>query len=89
MYFGRIDAEGEFFDTAHFLIVQKSFSGWRLLFAMGTVEVDYHFPTITISKMANAVHTDPRYSNSTDRQYKAHQQIKEDVSMTQEPLTGS
>jgi DNA polymerase-3 subunit alpha/error-prone DNA polymerase len=26
---------------------------------------------------------DPRYSNSNDRQYKAHQQIKEDVSMTQ------
>jgi DNA polymerase-3 subunit alpha/error-prone DNA polymerase len=25
---------------------------WRLLFAIGTVEVDYHFPTITISKMA-------------------------------------
>ena len=26
---------------------------------------------------------DPRYSNSNDRQFKAHQQIKEDVSMTQ------
>jgi DNA polymerase-3 subunit alpha/error-prone DNA polymerase len=32
---------------------------------------------------------DPRYSNS-DRQYKAHQQIKEDVSMTISALsTGS
>ncbi len=25
---------------------------------------------------------DPRYSNTNDRQYKVHEQIKEDVSMT-------
>jgi DNA polymerase-3 subunit alpha/error-prone DNA polymerase len=40
------------------------------------VEVDYHFPTITI-KMAKMPFIPDRYSNSTDRQYKAHQQIKE------------
>jgi hypothetical protein len=74
-----------------FLIACRNIlSRWRLLF-VGTVEVDYHFPTITISKMAKMPFIpDPRYSNSTDRQYKAHQQIKEDVSMTHRALpTGS
>jgi DNA polymerase-3 subunit alpha/error-prone DNA polymerase len=83
MYFGTwIDAEGESLTQLIFLIACRNIlSRWRLLFAIGTVEVDYHFPTITISKMAKMPFIpDPRYS--TDRQYKAHQQIKEDVSMT-------
>ncbi|MEZ7504494.1 DNA polymerase III subunit alpha [Flavobacterium sp. Arc2] len=86
MYFGTwIDAEGEFFDTAHFAdsLQKYPFQGGGCYLLLGTVEVDYHFPTITITKMAKMPFIpDPRYSNSKDRQYKAHQQIKEDVSMT-------
>jgi DNA polymerase-3 subunit alpha/error-prone DNA polymerase len=86
MYFGTwVDAEGEFFDTAHFAdsLQKYPFLGGGCYLLLGTVEVDYHFPTITITKMAKMPFIpDPRYSNSTDRQYKAHQQIKEDVSMT-------
>jgi hypothetical protein len=69
-----------------FLIACRNilFRGCYLL--LGTVEVDYHFPTITISKMAKMPFIpDPRYSNSTDRQYKAHQQIKEDEHDTPSP----
>ena len=86
MFFGTwIDAEGKFFDTAHFpnSLKQYPFQGGGCYLLLGTVEVDYHFPTITISKMAKMPFIpDPRYSNSNERQYKTHQQIKEDVSMT-------
>lgn len=86
MFFGTwIDAEGEFFDTAHFAdsLQKYPFQGGGCYLLLGTVEVDYHFPTITITKMAKMPFIpDPRYSNSTGQQYKAHQQIKEDVSMT-------
>ncbi|RTY91803.1 DNA polymerase III subunit alpha [Flavobacterium sp. GT3R68] len=86
MYFGTwIDAEGQFFDTAHFTdsLKQYPFQGGGCYLLLGKVEVDYHFPTITIIKMAKMPFIpDPRYSNSPDRQYKAHQQIREDVSMT-------
>jgi len=45
--------------------------------------VDYHFPTITVSKMAKMPFiADPRYSNSDERQFKVHGQLREDVSMT-------
>ncbi|CAM4186141.1 DNA polymerase III subunit alpha [Flavobacterium weaverense] len=86
MFFGTwVDAEGHFFDTAHFpnSLKQYPFQGGGCYLLLGTVEVDYHFPTITISKMAKMPFIpDPRYSNSNERQYKTHQQIKEDVSMT-------
>lgn len=86
MYFGTwIDAEGHFFDTAHFTnsLQQYPFQGGGCYLLLGTVEVDYHFPTITVTKMAKMPFIpDPRYTHSKDRQYKAHQQIKEDVSMT-------
>jgi DNA polymerase-3 subunit alpha/error-prone DNA polymerase len=92
VFWNWIDAEGEFFDTAHFSdsLQKYPFQGGGCYLLLGTVEVDYHFPTITISKMAKMPFIpDPRYSNSTDRQYKAHQQ-KEDVSMTHRAIpTGS
>jgi hypothetical protein len=87
MYFGTwIDVEGEYFDTAHFTdcLKQYPFQGGGCYLLLGTVEVDYHFPTVTIHKMAKMPFIpDPRYSNSKDRQYDAHRQIREDVSMTQ------
>lgn len=87
MYFGTwVDIEGEYFDTAHFTksLEKYPFQGGGCYLLLGTVEVDYHFPTITISKMAKMPFIpDPRYSNTNDRQYKVHEQIREDVSMTQ------
>nr|WP_315207520.1 DNA polymerase III subunit alpha [uncultured Flavobacterium sp.] len=86
MYFGTwVDIEGEYFDTAHFTksLEKYPFQGGGCYLLLGTVEVDYHFPTITVTKMAKmSFLPDPRYSNTSDRQYKVHQQIREDVSMT-------
>lgn len=87
MYFGTwIDAEGEYFDTAHFAnsLINYPFKGGGCYLLLGIVEVDFHFPTITISKMEKMPFIpDPRYSSASGRQYKAHQQIKQDVSSTQ------
>ncbi|MFV8344052.1 DNA polymerase III subunit alpha [Flavobacterium sp. XS2P39] len=86
MFFGTwIDIEGEYFDTAHFTdsLEKYPFQGGGCYLLLGTVEVDYHFPTITITKMAKMPFIpDPRYSNTKDRQYKVHEHIREDVSMT-------
>ncbi len=86
MYFGTwIDAEGEFFDTAHFpdSLQQYPFQGGGCYLLLGKVEVDFHFPTITVVKMAKMPFiADPRYANSNEQQFKTHQQIREDVSMT-------
>lgn len=86
MYFGTwIDAEGEFFDTAHFADCLKKypFQGGGCYLLLGQVEVDYHFPTITISKMAKMPFIpDPRYSATDEKRFKAQQQIREDISMT-------
>lgn len=86
MYFGTwIDCEGEFFDTAHFAdsLKQYPFQGGGCYLLQGHVEVDYHFPTITIMKMAKMPFIpDPRYSNASNQQYKTQNNIREDVSMT-------
>ncbi|SEH31499.1 DNA polymerase III subunit alpha [Chryseobacterium culicis] len=86
MYFGTwIDINGEYFDTAHFpdSLKQYDFQGGGCYLLLGTVEVDFHFPTITIHKMAKMpMIPDPRYSYDKEKQYDIHRQIKEDVSMT-------
>ncbi|BBQ06098.1 DNA polymerase III subunit alpha [Elizabethkingia anophelis] len=86
MYFGTwIDAEGEYFDTAHFpdSLAKYPFQGGGCYLLLGTVEVDYHFPTITVIKMAKMPFIpDPRYAYDEQKRYEAHQRIKEDVSMT-------
>lgn len=87
MYFGTwIDYEGTYFDTAHFpeCSLAYPFQGGGCYLLLGTVEVDYHFPTLTIHKMAKMPFIpDPRYQHSTQKQYDAHNNIKEDVSLTQ------
>lgn len=87
MYFGTwIDVNGDYFDTAHFpdSLKQYDFQGGGCYLLLGTVEVDYHFPTITIQKMAKMpMIPDPRYSYDQEKQYDIHRQIREDVSMTQ------
>ena len=86
MYFGTwIDVKGEFFDTAHFTdcLEKYPFQGGGCYLLLGNVEVEYHFPTITITKMAKMPFIpDPRYSNTNTRQYNVHEHIKEDISMT-------
>ncbi len=87
MFFGTwIDVEGNFFDTAHFAdCLQKyPFQGGGCYLLLGQVEVDYHFPTITISKMAKMPFiADPRYASTEEKRFETQSQIKEDVSMTQ------
>lgn len=86
MYFGTwIDHEGAYFDTAHFpdSLSQYPFQGGGCYLLLGTVEIDYHFPTITISKMAKMPFIpDPRYGDS-DKRFTAQHNIKQDVSSTQ------
>lgn len=86
MAFGTwIDVEGNFFDTAHFAknLETYSFEGAGCYLLYGRVEVDYHFPTITIYKMAKMPFiADPRYENSKSRQFTAEQNMKPDVSNT-------
>ncbi|UPQ77075.1 DNA polymerase III subunit alpha [Chryseobacterium nepalense] len=86
MFFGTwIDAEGEYFDTAHFsdCLEKYPFQGGGCYLLLGTVEVDFHFPTITITKMAKMPFIpDPRYSLDKEMAQKAQANIREDVSMT-------
>lgn len=86
MYFGTwIDNEGTYFDTVHFPdnLLQYPFLGGGCYLLLGVVEVDYHFATVTILKMAKMPFVpDPRYMDAKD-QYKTQQQIREDVSSTQ------
>jgi len=87
MYFGTwIDANGEFFDTAHFTgsLTEYPFKGGGCYLLLGTVEVDYHFPTITISKMEKMPFIpDPRYRESDVESSQTQERLREDVSMTQ------
>ncbi|WP_412468758.1 DNA polymerase III subunit alpha [Pedobacter sp. KLB.chiD] len=85
MFFGTwIDVEGNYFDTAHFpnCLEKYPFQGGGCYLLLGNVEVDFHFPTITILQMAKMPFIpDPRYADD-EKKYDAHQRIKEDVSMT-------
>lgn len=86
MYFGTwIDAQGELFDTAHFTgsLKEYPFQGGGCYLLLGNVEVDYHFPTITVVKMAKMPFIpDPRYAHENDWKYKMQQKLREDISMT-------
>ena len=86
MFFGTwIDAKGDYFDTAHFpdSLIDFPFLGGGCYLLLGTVEIDYHFPTITIHKMAKMPFIpDPRYMDAKD-QYKTQALIREDVSTTE------
>ena len=87
MFFGTwIDVDGDYFDTAHFpkSVVQYPFKGGGCYLLLGMVAVDYHFPTITITKMAKMPFLpDPRYENAKLIQFKATEQLREDKSLTQ------
>ncbi|CAM3750764.1 DNA polymerase III subunit alpha [Elizabethkingia occulta] len=86
MYFGTwIDVEGQYFDTAHFpdSLLRFPFKEGGIYLLLGTVEIDYHFPTITISKMAKMpLIPDPRYSMDPQKSFEVYKNIQEDISMT-------
>ena len=87
MFFGTwIDINGDYFDTTHFpkSLIQYPFYGGGCYLLFGIVEVDYHFPTITISKMAKMpFKPDPRYENARTHQFKATEQLRGDISTTE------
>jgi DNA polymerase-3 subunit alpha len=87
MFFGTwIDAQGEYFDTAHFpnCLEEYPFQGGGCYLLLGTVEVDFHFPTITIHKMAKMPFIpDPRYSMDQSKSLETAGTLREDISMTQ------
>lgn len=86
MFFGTwIDVEGAYFDTAHFhdCLQAYPFRGGGCYLLEGIVGVDYHFPTITITKMGKLPFIpDPRYEQHRSQQFKVYDLINEDVSMT-------
>ncbi|KFF00680.1 DNA polymerase III subunit alpha [Chryseobacterium formosense] len=86
MYFGTwIDAEGQYFDTAHFpdSLRKFPFKEGGIYLLLGTVEVDYHFPTVTITKMAKMpLVADPRYSMDQEKSQEIERSLRENVSMT-------
>ena len=86
MFFGTwIDAEGEFFDTAHFPdnLQKYPFKGGGCYLLLGVVEVDFHFPTMTVLMMSKMPFIpDPRYALDKEKSYDVHRKIIEDVSMT-------
>ncbi|SKB91478.1 DNA polymerase-3 subunit alpha [Soonwooa buanensis] len=86
MYFGTwIDVNGDYFDTAHFpdSLKEYDFQGGGCYLLLGTVEVDFHFPTITIHKMAKMpMIPDPRYHSTEEKRFEVLQNLKEDISMT-------
>jgi error-prone DNA polymerase len=86
MYFGTwIDEEGQYFDTAHFpdSLSRFPFKEGGIYFLVGTVEVDYHFPTITIRKMFKmSLIADPRYAMDEEKSKEIERSLKEDVSLT-------
>ncbi|WKX76349.1 DNA polymerase III subunit alpha [Zobellia laminariae] len=86
MYFGTwIDNNGDYFDTAHFAtsLIKYPFKGGGCYLLLGRVEVDFHFPTVVISKMEKMPFVpDPRYDTGTDRDYKVHERLREDKSTT-------
>ena len=89
MYFGTwVDNHGNYFETAHFAGSLKlyPFKGGGCYLLLGRVEVDFHFPTVVISKMEKMPFVpDPRYATGTDREYKVHERLREDVSSTNRP----
>ena len=86
MNFGTwIDDEGEYFDSTHFAncLTQFPFEGGGCYLLYGRVDVDFSFPSLVVEKMARMPFVpDPRYADDKDLQYRAHRQIKEDISAT-------
>ncbi len=87
MYFGTwIDVHGDYFDTAHFqaCLKQYAFRGGGCYVFEGIVKIDYHFPTITVTRMEKLPYVpDPRFADQEDYNKKIHLTIREDQSTTE------
>ena len=83
MYFGTwTDPDGEYFDTAHFAVSLKKypFQGNGCYLLLGTVEVDFGFPTITVTKMARMPYIrDPRYVHDKHRDLGPHPRFRKET----------
>lgn len=81
MEFGTwIDVNGEYFDTTHFpeALKEYPFSGGGCYLIQGVVDVDFHFPSVVVEKIARLpMMEDPRYSSQKERP-----QFKSDYSGT-------
>ncbi len=86
MNFGTwFDVEGNHFDSAHFsACLQKyPFQGGGCYLLLAKVQVDFHFPTLIVEKMAKLPFVpDPRYEDDKDMKFRVHQQLKGDISTT-------
>jgi DNA polymerase-3 subunit alpha/error-prone DNA polymerase len=86
MNFGTwIDAEGEYFDTTHFVdcLNKYPFQGGGCYLLQGKVDVDFSFPSVVVERMAKLPFIpDPRYDDDPGHSYKVHKQMREDVSTT-------
>jgi DNA polymerase III alpha subunit len=86
MNFGTwIDDEGEYFDSTHFAacLTKFPFEGGGCYLLLGKVDVDFSFPSLIVEKMARLPFVpDPRYEDDKDMRYRAHRQIREDISAT-------
>lgn len=86
MFFGTwIDAEGQYFDTAHFpkSLKNNPFQEGGIYLLLGTVEIDYHFPSVTITRMEKMpLILNPRYSMDEEKSKEVENNLREDVSLT-------
>ncbi|KFF76065.1 hypothetical protein HX13_01615 [Chryseobacterium sp. P1-3] len=67
------------------MIVKKKFllKEGSIYLLLGTVEIGYHFPTVTITKMAKMpLIGDPRYSMDEQKSREMERNLREDVSLT-------
>lgn len=86
MMFGTwIDLKGDYFDTAHFANTLARYplniAGCYRIFAK--VDVDLDFPTLIVVRMERLPYIpDPRFEDDKDRQYRAHENMKADLSLT-------
>lgn len=70
--------------TPHFpdSLRQFPFKEGGIYYLLGTVEVDYHFPTVTITRMAKVPPVvDPRYSMDEEKSKEIELSLREDVSL--------
>jgi DNA polymerase III alpha subunit len=86
MNFGTwIDAQGNYFDTAHFAesLKRHSFQGGGCYLLLAKVDVELSFPTLQVQKMAKLPFVpDPRYADDKDMKHTIHSKIKSDISTT-------
>lgn len=86
MFFGTwIDAEGDYFDTAHFpnCLEQYPFQGGGCYLLLGTSKLIFTFLPLQFIMAKLPIIPDPKYSLAQSKSLETAKTLKEDVSMTQ------